>query len=154
MKRIITIAALALVAGALLTGCCQKCRKSREAATRPLQGTVWHMIQFDGREINAPDSYELTFFNDGRIAGVGDCNRFFGTYEVLNANGSIKMSPVGSTMMACPDLETESAFLKMFENVHLYQFDGKNLYLFVDNKIKAIFEPTDKPVDTDKNTEK
>ena len=35
----------------------------------------------------------------------------------------------------------------MFENVHLYQLDEKNLYLFVDNKIKAVFETTDKPVD-------
>ena len=50
-------------------------------------------------------------------------------------------------MMACLDPNIETEFFRMFENVHLYQLDEKNLYLFVDNKIKAAFEPTDKPVD-------
>ncbi len=50
-------------------------------------------------------------------------------------------------MMACPEPNIETEFLQMFENVHLYQLDGQNLYLFVGNKIKAVFEPTDKPVD-------
>ena len=60
MKRTITIAAVALLAGILLTGCCQKCRKSREAATRPIQGTVWHLVEFDGKPVDAPDKYEPT----------------------------------------------------------------------------------------------
>lgn len=147
MKRTITIAAVALLAGILLTGCCQKCRKSREAATRPIQGTVWHLVEFDGKPVDAPDKYELSFLTDGRVAGIGECNRFFGPYQVVNANGGIKIGPVASTMMACLDPNIETEFFRMFENVHLYQLDEKNLYLFVDNKIKAVFEPTDKPVD-------
>lgn len=144
MKRTITIAAVALLAGILLTGCCQKCR---EAATRPIQGTVWHLVEFDGKPVDAPDKYELSFLADGRVAGIGECNRFFGPYQVVNANGGIKIGPVASTMMACLDPNIETEFFRMFENVHLYQLDEKNLYLFVDNKIKAVFEPTDKPVD-------
>lgn len=93
MKRTITIAAVALLAGILLTGCCQKCRKSREAATRPIQGTVWHLVEFDGKPVDAPDKYELSFLADGRVAGIGECNRFFGPYQVVNANGGIKIGP-------------------------------------------------------------
>ncbi len=141
------IAAVALLAGVLLAGCCQKCRKSREAATRPIQGIVWHLVEFNGKPVDASDRYELSFLADGRVAGIGECNRFFGPYQVLNANGSIKIGPVASTMMACPEPNIETEFLQMFENVHLYQIDGQNLYLFVGNKIKAVFEPTDKPVD-------
>ena len=134
--------------------CCdsnRKCRrgrrKSREAATRPIQGTVWHLVEFDGKPVDAPDKYELSFLADGRVAGIGECNRFFGPYQVVNANGGIKIGPVASTMMACLDPNIETEFFRMFENVHLYQLDEKNLYLFVDNKIKAVFETTDKPVD-------
>lgn len=147
MKKTITIVAVACIAGLLLTGCCHKCRDSKEAAAKPLQGTVWHLIQFDGEAIDAPDRYELTFLGDGRAVGVGECNRFFGAYEVLNANGSIKMGPMGTTMMACPEPNIEREFMQMLENVHLYQFEGANLYLFVGNKIKAVFEPSGKPVE-------
>lgn len=146
MKKTIFIAAAAIVGALLLSGCCQKCRKSREAATRPIQGTVWHLIQLDGQPIYAPDKYELTFLADGRIAGIGECNRFFGPYQVLNANGEIKIGPVASTMMACLDPNSETQFFQTLEKVHLYQLDDKNLYLFVDNKIKAVFEPSGKAV--------
>ena len=141
--KLITIAALA---GFLMVGCCSKCRKARENATRPLQGTVWHLIQMDGKTVDAPDKYEITFFNNGRVGGIGECNRYFGTYEVLNANGGIRMSKMASTMMACLNPNMEYEFMQMLEEVHLYQFDASNLYLFVDGKLKAVFEPTAKPV--------
>lgn len=148
MKRNLFITATLLLAGLMLTGCCQKCRKSREAATRPIQNVVWHLTQFNGEEVNRPDRYELTFGVDGNITGIGECNRFFGGYEVKDAAGSIKIGPVASTMMACPDMDLETEFFRMFDSVHLYQLDEKNLYLFVDNKIVAVFEQLDKPVET------
>ena len=147
MKRTIIIAAVALLAGALLTGCCQKCRKSREAAARPIQGIVWHLVEFDGKAVDAPDKYELSFLADGRVAGIGECNRFFGSYQVTNANGGIKIGPVGSTMMACLDPNIETEFFRMFENVHLYHLDDQHPYLFVENKIKAVFEPHERPLE-------
>ena len=62
------IAAVALLAGVLLAGCCQKCRKSREAATRPIQGIVWHLVEFNGKPVDASDRYELSFLADGRVS--------------------------------------------------------------------------------------
>lgn len=147
MKKIIIITALALAAGVLLAGCCSTCRKNKTATMRPIEGVVWHLIQFNGEPVNAPDKYEMSFFNDGRVAGIGECNRFFGKYELVNANGSIKMGPMGSTMMACPENGIETPFLQMLEKVHLYQFENENLYLFVDNKVAAVFEPTNKKIE-------
>ncbi len=149
MKRSILIATGVILTGLLLTGCCQKCRKSREAATRPIQNVVWHLTQFDGKAVELPDRYELTFGTDGTVTGIGECNRFFGPYEVKDAGGSIKIGPVASTMMACPDMDFETQFFRMFDAVHLYQLDETHLYLFVDNKIKAVFEQLDKPVEAD-----
>lgn len=125
----------------MLAGCCQKCRKAREAAVRPIQGVVWHLVEFNGDPVDASGRYELSFLADGQIAGIGECNRFFGPYEVTNANGGIKIGPVVSTMMACLEPNIEAEFFRMFEQVHLYQFDGSDLYLFVDNKAMAVFEP-------------
>lgn len=147
MKRVITVSVLALTACLLLAGCCQKCRKAREAAARPLQGVVWHLVEFDGKAVDAPDKYEVSFMADGRINGIGECNRFFGPYEITSAGGGIKIGPVASTMMACIEPNIETEFFAMFENVHLYQLDEKNLYLFVGNKVKAVFEPSGKSVE-------
>lgn len=147
MKRTILIAAAMLVAGTALAGCCNKCRKAREAAEKPLQGVVWHLVRFDGQAVDAPGRYEVSFLADGNVAGIGECNRFFGTYQVLDAGGSIKFGPFGMMRMACPNDTFESEFVRIFEDVHLYQFDDKYLYLFVGNKVRAVFEPLDKPVE-------
>ncbi len=122
----------------------QKAAKRQPGPYREPYGIWWSST---ANRSTPPDKYELSFLADGRVAGIGECNRFFGPYQVVNANGGIKIGPVASTMMACLDPNIETEFFRMFENVHLYQLDEKNLYLFVDNKIKAVFEPTDKPVD-------
>lgn len=147
MKKTIIITAIALFAGILLTGCCQKCRKNKLASMRPIQGTVWQLTELDGEKVNAVDNYEITFLADGRVVGIGECNRFFGKYEIFSEAGSIKISPVGSTMMACPNMELETQFFRQLEKIHLYQFEADNLYMFIDNKIAAKFIPTDKPIE-------
>lgn len=147
MKKTIIIATVVILTGLMLTGCCQKCRRNKQIAMRPIQGTVWHLTQFNGEEVDAPDKYEITFGADGRASGIGECNRFFGAYEVISDAGSIKMGPIGSTMMACPGMELEMQFFQILEKVHLYQFEGDNLYLFVDNKVAAVLAPTDKAVE-------
>jgi heat shock protein HslJ len=38
-------------------------------------------------------------FEDGRVAGNGGCNNFFGTYTV--DGNQLTISALGSTMMAC-----------------------------------------------------
>ena len=141
MKKIILFAVLILSAVSL-AGCCQKCRKSREAATRPIQGIVWHLIQFQGETIENDDMFDIFFAADGSVKGIGACNRFFGTYKVPNPNGVISISDIASTKMTCPDIDLETRFLNTLQDVHLYQLDDKCLYLFVNNKIVAVFEPS------------
>ena len=94
-----------------------------------------------------PDKYGMSFLGDDSISSIGECNGFFGPYEITSAGGGIKIGPVASTMMACIEPNIETEFFAMFESVHLYQFDEKNLYLFVDNKVKAVFEPSGKSVE-------
>lgn len=127
---------------------CSSSRRQQAAvqADANLENVVWRLTQLDGKEVDKADKYEVTFFSGNRIAGIGECNRFFGPYQVLNGNGGIKIGPVASTMMACLDPNVEGEFFQMFENVRLYQFSGNQLYLFVGNEVnaRAVFVATDK----------
>lgn len=56
------------------------------------------------------------------------CNSIFFLFELKNS-GKIKISGVGSTMMACENMELENAFMKNFENMNRYKIDGHRLTL-------------------------
>ncbi len=51
-----------------------------------------------------------------------------GTYELEGAK--LKFGPLITTRMACPAMETETAFLKALEATTRYQVSGKSLTLF------------------------
>lgn len=133
-----TFMAVAAVAALVLTGC-NKSGKQKSTAqddTR-LENVVWQVIQLNGTDLSKADKYEVTFAA-GRANGIGECNRFFGPYELKNTAGTIKMGPMASTMMACLGENREAEFLKMFESVTTYQFDGNKLYLFAGSAPKAV----------------
>lgn len=70
----------------------------------------------------------------GKIRGGAfmGCNKMFFTAEFRN-NGSMKISGLGSTMMACKDMKLESAFGRSFERITKYSVEGHFL-TFSDEK--------------------
>ncbi len=72
---------------------------------------------------------EYISFDDAamRVNGKATCNRFFGSFTLDGNN--IKFGPLGSTMMACPGLETENMMMKAFETVNQWKQKGKKLLL-------------------------
>lgn len=56
------------------------------------------------------------------------CNKMFFTGEFRN-NGKMKISRVGSTMMACQDMKLESVFSQSIERVTKYSIEGHFLTL-------------------------
>lgn len=74
------------------------------------------------------------------FSGNGGCNNISGQYKLINPD-SIIFSKVISTMMACPDLEQESVFLKVMEAVRTYRVSGDQLvFLDADKKTIAVFK--------------
>ena len=63
--------------------------------------------------------------SQARVTGNASCNRFFGTYDITTGN-RLRFGPnIGSTMMACPELEREREFLEMLTRVDNYSIgDG------------------------------
>jgi Heat shock protein len=65
---------------------------------------------------------------ESRIIGNGGCNTFNGQYELKRGNG-LSLSKIASTMMACPDMEIESKFLRTLETYDKYSIVADTLTL-------------------------
>jgi heat shock protein HslJ len=88
-----------------------------------LAGTSWVMASAGKR----PPS--ISFEADGKVAGSGGCNRFFGNYE---QNGeSLSFSPLGATRMACPTgiMKIEHGFFAMLGAVRKAKLEASTLVL-------------------------
>ena len=129
---------LTLLAGALLAGCCP-CRKARVRNAEEIKRAEWQMTQFNGRNFAAGNGYLLTFNEEGRIGGVGDCNRLMGSYTLDN-NGAMKIDLLASSRMMCPNQAQEDAFMKTLGQIDSWQMDGKLLMLFAKGELIAVFE--------------
>ena len=109
--RLLLIAALAVSVAA----CCS-CRKGRKNA-KPLTGTTWSLVEWQGRPFQAKDNYRLVFgTEEGRFGGRGDCNSIMGNYSVTD-KGGMKIESVASTRAFCPDQAQEDRFIKELDRI-------------------------------------
>lgn len=86
-----------------------------------LAGRDWKLVKL-AQDEPAPEQPEITLrLEEGRFAGTAGCNRYFTAVEETEP-GSIKLGPVGSTMMMCPDevMQLEQTFLQRFQGVSQY----------------------------------
>lgn len=88
-----------------------------------LVGTSWVMASAGKR----PPS--ISFEADGKVAGSGGCNRFFGSYE--QDGESLSFSPLGATRMACPQgtMRVEQDFFAMLGAVRKAKVEASTLVL-------------------------
>lgn len=138
MKNAIFRAAIIVAAATVAIACCH-C-KSKSRAAKPLTGTQWTLVRLMGIDVAAePDTFNVTFAEDGGISGVGACNRLMGSYA-LQEKGRIEIGPLASTRMMCPDMERETQFFGVLEGTTSYEIDGKMLLLFRDGEMRAVLE--------------
>ncbi|MBK1894644.1 META domain-containing protein [Chryseobacterium paridis] len=70
------------------------------------------------------------------------CNKMFFTGE-FRKNGKMKISGVGSTMMACQEMKLERAFVNSFERITQYSIEGHFLTLSDDKGVVMKFVASD-----------
>lgn len=101
-----------------------------------LEGTKWELVQLNGKTIQSSPEKELVieFQTDGRFSAFMGCNGLGGSYEVKEGN-RINFSKVISTMMACPNMETENEFKQLVESIDNYTIFKNKLSL---NKAKMV----------------
>ena len=118
--------------------------KKRESASSEatLPEGEWLIKEVGNKPIGASEEKPFIGFNkeEGRIYGTTGCNSIMGAWETDEKNPSaIDLSKLASTMMMCPDIETEQAILEAFAKVKSYKMaDGGKTLLFLDAAGKAI----------------
>lgn len=138
----IVLAALTLILVSVATGCVQPAEALDANKGNPmdLDGTTWTLTELPGLEL-LPDHTATLDFADGQVSGKATCNRFFGPYEL--DRDSLSFGPLGSTMMACLNMEQETAYLKALETVSAYRLEGELLVLLnADGDTVLVFAPT------------
>jgi heat shock protein HslJ len=127
---------------AIFTTACCGCRKNKNLV--PLTVTEWSLTQLNGESVTS-DNYRMTLSNDGTISGIGDCNRFSGSFTLSagesNSNGKLTVGEnLVSTRMMCLNQARETAFLKMLGEIDSWSIDGERLMLIRSGDVLAIFE--------------
>jgi heat shock protein HslJ len=103
------------------------------APAAPLEGTEWRLVDIGGQPSPAgADSTHhpgFTLLAEGRkVQGSAGCNRMKGTYHLDGQK--LKFGPLATTRMACPAMQTETAFLKALEATTRYEVSGSSLTLY------------------------
>lgn len=88
--------------------------------------TYWQLTELFGKPVALSERgrkqvHMILKTENNQVFGSGGCNNFHGGYELKPGN-RIAFTKLASTMMACPDMETESQFFKVLEmadNYHL-----------------------------------
>lgn len=115
------------------------CNSSKSMAK--LSDVKWILQTLNGQEIKLSDPNSEIFiqFNEAekRVNGRGGCNRFFGNYEM--EGHKLKFSPMGATRMACPDLQKETEFFKMLDEVEDFSINANQLSFKSNGKVVAVF---------------
>ncbi len=126
------------LAGVLLVGCAKSPQgaDSGVRVTAPaeiaggLVGTAWRLEDLGG--IGVLDRVEATleFPEEGRAAGNGSCNRFFGPVAIERE--SISFGPLASTRMACaePVGNQEAKYLEALQSAERFALDGSTLSIY------------------------
>ncbi|MGI9330318.1 MAG: META domain-containing protein [Gammaproteobacteria bacterium] len=112
------------------------CASEPEAPTSlSLAGTQWLAEDIGGRGVMDMAQSTVRFDQEGRAAGNGGCNRYFGEYTLVDS--SLRFGTIGSTRMACPEalMNQEQDFFAALEATRSYRLDAlTDLLFFIDEK--------------------
>ena len=108
-----------------------------------LHGKYWKLKELDGNTIiESPEQMRSAHLKldllKMRAYGSGSCNNFFGGFLIPSA-GKIKFKPMASTLMACPDMETDRRLFSVFERTDAYTIEGETLNLYSGEQLVAVF---------------
>jgi len=105
--------------------------------------TVWKLAEIDG--VATDQTVTLRFPEEGRITGQGPCNRYFAAQTVPYP--WFKAEAIGSTKMACPNLDKEAAYFAALSSMSLIEVSGDRLLLTNEDSTSSLFFKAHKSVE-------
>ncbi len=106
------------------------CRSSKDAVSVNDLDGEWNVVEIQGQAVQAESQPFIGFdAQDGRVYGYTGCNRLMGALTLSKPN-KIELGQMASTLMACPDMETERLMLNALASVKSLKCSGKTLVLY------------------------
>jgi heat shock protein HslJ len=101
------------------------CFKDETVSGQTDGDVVWLLASINEATANA--RVTIAFPEEGKIVGQAPCNRYFGDQTAPLPWFEVKM--LGSTKMACPDLELESQYFELLQKMTTVEIIGDTLAL-------------------------
>lgn len=138
MKKIFV---LIILGGLFLTSCktsavtdFNKIKQIISSNTWVLQDENGNVVGFNGKDVTMKFSEDNGF----QAVGFAGCNNYFASVNLLPDR--ISFGQAGSTMMACPDMDGERAFLDLLSQVNGYEVAGTELRFYQDKILLMRFK--------------
>jgi heat shock protein HslJ len=137
-----TVAAILLMISMSMV-CCMK-RGTTVSATDILPiGVRWYLTQVGGSPVSLPVDGKQPYMAldpaKRQVTGFAGCNNFFGNYELDGS--SLNFGPIGTTRMACPDLEMglETKLFEALQSTRKWKIEDGDLLLLETDAALARF---------------
>lgn len=93
-----------------------------------IEDVRWELTELNGQSVRPADYRAQPFLflesETSRINGNSSCNSFSGSYTIKSNQHITFGGGIGMTRMACPNMNTEQAFIKVLETTGGYRIDG------------------------------
>lgn len=108
-------------------------------------GSEWQLEDLGGRGVLDRVQATLAFPEAGRVAGNGSCNRFFGTYTLMQDR--ISLGPMGGTRMACDEAvsDQEARYMAALQKAQRLEVQGTTMLMHVQGQDKPLRFTRTKP---------
>ncbi|QHE75362.1 META domain-containing protein [Hydrogenophaga sp. PBL-H3] len=107
-------------------------------AAAPLVGSEWRLEDLGGRGVLERVQATLTFPEAGRVAGNSSCNRFVGSYTLMQDR--IALGQLGGTRMACAEAvaDQETRYLAALQKAQRLEVNGTTMLMHVQGLDKPL----------------
>ncbi|WP_176221479.1 META domain-containing protein [Massilibacteroides vaginae] len=106
------------------------CGSSKQGLSSLISGR-WNIAEVNGEKVTGEKTPFIEFNTaEGRVHGNAGCNNFNTAFKLDPSKPlSLKLLPAASTMMACPDMDTETKVMRALESVSSVKKAGSALQL-------------------------
>jgi copper homeostasis protein (lipoprotein) len=108
--------------------------------THEIEGSRWVLVRLGDQAVvvedGRPEPYIVLQASTKEVAGHGGCNRLSGGYQIKD--DTLELGELATTRMACPESETEHAFLTALESVAHWRLMDNQLVLLDKNNVAVL----------------
>ena len=124
-----TLLISSLLASAILLAACGASPTNQAE----LSGTHWVLVELIGADVVTEGNQEMTLnFDEEELNGYSGCNQFSAGYSANQSTGTLEVSPLTTTLMACMDEEVmarEGEYQSALQAAESYTLDGNILII-------------------------